>query len=1151
MGFRESAVLGKPPCQFPLLGVIPSDVPPRVISSAKQLLHRAILLSAAIAVLGAPALAQRMGPGSAGIAATSSSAPSSTTLAATAAAQAGTTLNSVQTSGSTDDSASSAVFQAFGVNNTAGNLIVVAVSWGDHPALSLSASDTVGNTYFVATNDFEPVNRQGLAILFAPNIRAGANIVTVNFGEADGYRRIIISEYSGIATSSPLDVAAQRQAPGTTATDGVTSGAASTTANGDLIFGVVMDDSGRFGTITAGTSFTTRTFVNNMDFAIEDAVQGAAGPVAATFTFSRADTYLAQMAAFRAAGAGTGGGGPIPSLLACNPATLVAGATTTCTVTLTQAAPPGGSTVSLLSSSTALSVPSSVTVPANSTLATFTATAGTVTTTQTVTVTATLGGVSTTTTVNVSAAALLSLAVTPGNASIALGAKQQYTATGTYTDGSTQNLTGSVSWSSSAAGVATISDTAGSQGLASSVGAGSTTITAASGTVTGSTILTVTAAPLQITSSSLPAGQVQVPYSATLDVIGGAPPRFWTVNGGLLPDGLSLASSTGVISGMPTLAGAFAFVIQVSDSAGATASSGCTININSVASPPNGATPFSVDPATAMKFGTHEVVLTGNAAVANPFDTVATVTFTPPSGANNAITVRAFYDGGNTWRARVYVTEAGTWQWTSSSGADSVLDGKSGSFTAVDSNLRGILKKDSLNPKAWRSDDGRWFVGLSDTAWLLFGPDPQVSQNWQQFVSDDAALGINVLGPVGSLESWGTGDVPHAGNNEPWADLGDGTTDLTRYDLAKFQNAESRLIWIFNNHPEMFIQSMLFGTQVQSGWSDLPQSVRNNTLDYMIARWSAFPNLFWLVSEDQDVTADATLAFNREVGNYFAAHEPWRHLMSTQPNRNQGFPFTTSDDLNWASYICIQVSDSTQAVQIQQYGFDSIPLQVMMGEDYYEQDYGDPPSGYSDSRFYHRWGMWSWILSGGSYNYGGRYGVIHPYTQTGRPDLVWIGPGGTDFTGYQLTGLDSLSYILSYFKDRNIDLSFFQPDDGLVISFAIKPGYSWHPKLMRRGVEEFIVYNPNASSEGQWSGVDPTTTASMTIDLRSAPGTVQVEWYRPFDGVVQSGGTVQGGALQDFVAPWQGYDVVLRLVSSSPAAAAIPGPAPRQSSAPR
>jgi len=549
------------------------------------------------------------------------------------------------------------------------------------------------------------------------------------------------------------------------------------------------------------------------------------------------------------------------------------------------------------------------------------------------------------------------------------------------------------------------------------------------------------------------------------------------------------------------------------------------------------ATPFSVGTATAMKLGTHEVVLTGNGSVANPFDTVATVTFTPPSGGANAVTVRAFYDGGSTWRARVYVTEAGTWQWTSSSGADAGLNGKSGAFVTVDANLRGILKKDSLNPKAWRSDDGRWFVGLSDTAWLLFGPDPQVSQNWQQFVTDDAAKGINVLGPVGSLESWGTGDVPHLGNNEPWLDLGGGTTDFTQYDLTKFQNAENRLIWIFNNHPEMFIQSMLFGTQVQSGWSDLPQSVRNNTMDYMIARWSAFPNLFWLVSEDQDVTAGATLAFNREVGNYFAAHEPWRHLMSTEPNRDQGFPFTTASDLNWASYICLQVSDSTQATQIQQYGFDSIPLQVMMCEDYFEQDYGGPPSGKSDPRFYYRWGMWSWILSGGSSNYGGRYGVIHPYTQTGRPDLVWIGPGGTNYTGFQLSGLDSIRFIGSYFKDRNLDLSLFRPDDGLVTSFAIQPAFSWHPKVLRRATQEFIIYDPNAGSEGVSASVDTTITASVTINLTSALGTFQVEWYRPYDGVAQSGGTVQGGGLRDFVAPWQGYDVILRLTQEPPPSA--------------
>ena len=53
-------------------------------------------------------------------------------------------------------------------------------------------------------------------------------------------------------------------------------------------------------------------------------------------------------------------------------------------------------------------------------------------------------------------ASLVSIAVTPANASIAKGTTQQFTATGTYSDSSTQNLTSSVTWTSSNTTVATI-----------------------------------------------------------------------------------------------------------------------------------------------------------------------------------------------------------------------------------------------------------------------------------------------------------------------------------------------------------------------------------------------------------------------------------------------------------------------------------------------------------------------------------------------------------------------------------------------------------------------------------------------------------------------------------------------------------------------
>ncbi len=111
---------------------------------------------------------------------------------------------------------------------------------------------------------------------------------------------------------------------------------------------------------------------------------------------------------------------------------------------------------------------------------------------------AVLGAVSGSATLTVTAATLVSIAVTPANPTISTTGTEQFTATGKYTDNSTQNLTTTVRWSSSQMNIATISNTAGTNGLASAVANGTTTIQAMLGSVQGSTVLTVSAVSLQV-----------------------------------------------------------------------------------------------------------------------------------------------------------------------------------------------------------------------------------------------------------------------------------------------------------------------------------------------------------------------------------------------------------------------------------------------------------------------------------------------------------------------------------------------------------------------------------------------------------------------------------------------------------------------------
>lgn len=173
---------------------------------------------------------------------------------------------------------------------------------------------------------------------------------------------------------------------------------------------------------------------------------------------------------------------------------------------------------------------------------------------------------------------LTSIAVTPTNPTIQAGAAQQFTATGTYSGGSTQNITSQVTWASSNTGTATISGS----GLANGVAAGTTTISATQGAVSGGTGLTVQPAPLAIaTTSPLAAGMVGAPYSVTLTATGGIQPRTWSITTGSLPGGLTLNAVAGTITGTPTLAGASTFTVRVTDAAtpAATATRSLSITI--------------------------------------------------------------------------------------------------------------------------------------------------------------------------------------------------------------------------------------------------------------------------------------------------------------------------------------------------------------------------------------------------------------------------------------------------------------------------------------------------------------------------------------------------------------------------------------------
>ena len=119
------------------------------------------------------------------------------------------------------------------VNNTAaGDLIMVGIDF-DANSIALFISDTQGNTFVQAEAQLVSPQGTGTRVYYAKNITGGADTVTVNWSVTSALMEIYLTEYSGLDPNNPVDA----QAGATGAVGAVSSGNATTTVAGDIIYG--------------------------------------------------------------------------------------------------------------------------------------------------------------------------------------------------------------------------------------------------------------------------------------------------------------------------------------------------------------------------------------------------------------------------------------------------------------------------------------------------------------------------------------------------------------------------------------------------------------------------------------------------------------------------------------------------------------------------------------------------------------------------------------------------------------------------------------------------------------------------------------------------------------------------------------------------
>ena len=352
------------------------------------------------------------------------------------------------------------------------------------------------------------------------------------------------------------------------------------------------------------------------------------------------------------------------------------------------------------------------------------------------TVTATVGSIAGTVTLDVTSATIVSMVVAPSTTTIAPQTVQAFTAIGTFSDSTTQNITHDVTWTSNNTGVATISNSSGNVGVATGVATGSSTISASFQSVTGTQTLTVSPVTLSSIAVTSPSAGMAAGSLLALQAVGtfsdGSTQHLETVCTWSSSDTTIATVSANIVSGVAT--GAVTI--------------GCSLGAVS---------------------GTANLTVEGLTAI-----TISPASATLAQGTSTALTAKATLTDGTTQD----VTNSAIW--TSSNSTVVTLSAASGSFGAAIGSAPG-------NSTVTAVLAGQ--VGLSPvtvtsatlTSLAITPVNPQIALGARQSFSAKGTFSDGSTQDLGSQVVWTSSDLTTAIINSTGAALttGPGSTTIS------------------------------------------------------------------------------------------------------------------------------------------------------------------------------------------------------------------------------------------------------------------------------------------------------------------------------------------------------------------------------------
>ena len=348
------------------------------------------------------------------------------------------------------------------------------------------------------------------------------------------------------------------------------------------------------------------------------------------------------------------------------------------------------------------------------------------------------------------------------------------------------------------------------------------------------------------------------------------------------------------------------------------------------------ASPALAAPPTVPRWGVHEIALDGP-ATGNPFDVALSAVFTD---GKTTLTVAGFYDGAGVYRLRFSPPSQGAWRWRTRS-AVAGLNGKVGTVQAVAPRSGDHGPLTVAGGYHFAHADGTPFrqVGTTAYAWAQ-----------QSDALCDQTLATLAASPFNKVRMCVFPNVA-AEPIHPFEQAADGGWTLDRLNPAYFRRLEDRV----RRLGALGIQAdlILFHPyEAKSGWHAMSPARDDRYVRYMVARFSAFSNVWWSLANEWDLVKAKTVADFERIGRLVQAHDPYGRLCSIHNWRelyDNGRP--------WITHASIQngaaVLDDTRAEMLRSVWRKPVIYDEVRYEGDIDKRWGDlKPEGMVE-RFWH------------------------------------------------------------------------------------------------------------------------------------------------------------------------------------------------------